>query len=533
MSSLLIDNFLGGLNVRDSPNELTIYEATNMNNLTMDEAGGLVQRPGCLTKVALPGTGNKKGYPFYSKALDQFLCVRESGGVMKLFSRPGDLSGSWTDRGQVSTTLTARAAFIDWPGATPYVVLVLANDPDSGGGTVGGVYTYDGSSNANQRSSTIGGACIALWQNRVWVGGFPLSNADGNRARIFYSGRGDPTVWNTTTNFIDVRAKDGQPITALAVAAGSLVSFKRDSTYRHKDPETGDYDIIDPGIGCVNPQAVASLRGRLYVWAAEGVYECDGVSPLENVGDRLRPWYVSSLTDPATIVAATYQDRVLFNGTILGIGRTVELNPDAGWAVPHIIGNSVLLSGFTKKGSVVYAAAPAGDDLLSIFTETGQGDDSANQDIYWQSAWLLPTSGMFARLNRIDVHGLITDVNKSTVVLAQKDWDETDTLGGYQVQTQLALTASEVNRVAVVNQPAKGTATGAVGQGRAFQVAVSASGPGNAKIRAIQVIAESLADRSLKHVRYPGGQTTPPPRPGGDRNRPPPVPPRNPAPPAQ
>lgn len=528
MSSLLIEHFLGGLNVRDAPNQLTIWETPSAHDVVMDEQGSIQTRKGCTQAVSLPGTNNKVAGIHYSKALDLWVCVRESGGVLKLFSRPADLSGSWTDRGQVSTTLTARAAFVDWPGATPYVVVVVANDPETGGGTVGGVYTFNGSSNVVQRSSTVGGACIALWQNRVWVAGFPLNNSDGNRTRIFYSGRGDPTLWNVATQFIDVRAKDAQPITALGVAGGALISFKRESTYRHKDAETGDFDIIDTAVGCVNPRAIVPLRGRLYVWAADGLYACDGVGPLENVGDKLSPWYISSLTTPATIIGGQFEDRVFFYGTIFGIPRIVEYEPEHGYLLYHLLPSSNDdIGSFARKGYVLYAASTDGSNLFEIFTTQDDGDFGASIDAYWESAWLMPSSGMLARLDRVRVQGVVGSPGTVALVI-NRDWDPALNLGTYDLTAQL--TSAAQNAAADVNQPAGTGATGLVGQGYAFKLSFIIGGTGgNVKIRTIQIVDHTLSDRSLRKVGYPSSQIAgrQPVKTGrrGDPQPPPPLPP--------
>src|SRR5262245_5715665 len=113
MASLYVPDFSGGLNTRDSINQIRPNETWSAYNVTLDERGAIKRRKGCTNVVALPGTSAKKADIFYSQAIDLFICVRESGGAKKLFTRPGDLSGSWTDRGQVSDSVNARATFAD------------------------------------------------------------------------------------------------------------------------------------------------------------------------------------------------------------------------------------------------------------------------------------------------------------------------------------------------------------------------------------------------------------------------------------
>jgi hypothetical protein len=52
---LRISDFSGGLNLRDSPQELAPTETPDSLNWTLDQRGALKWRKGCQDQIALPG----------------------------------------------------------------------------------------------------------------------------------------------------------------------------------------------------------------------------------------------------------------------------------------------------------------------------------------------------------------------------------------------------------------------------------------------------------------------------------------------
>lgn len=510
MPSLVLDDFSGGLNLRDSPNEIAFNETPNASNWTLDERGALKWRNGCTNVVALPGVSGKKAYIFYSAALDLFLVARETAGAPNDFSlhtRPGDLSGSWTDRGAISTDVTEACAFIDFPGNPPKVVMAVGNS---------GVWTYNavGPALVND-STTVKGKAIALWQNKAWVAGATLSDANGNPSRLYYSALGDPTTWSATGQFIDVREKDASGLTALGVAAGALIVFKKRSTYRVNDSTTGSFSTLDTAAGCVNPRAVVALHGRLYAWGADGLYECDGVGGMRNVGDKLRPVYFDSATDLATVCGGVFQDRVVFAGlfgfpSVGAVQCAVEYHPGRGWICRHTFQSSgKAVSSFANKEATLYGAIADGDDLFSMFTTTPALDDGSLSTASWFTPWLLPNSGMLARLARLRVQGLIatgssTDLN----LLVYKDWttaaSETYSLNG------LRAPSSSEQQLAVDLQ--------SLGHASAFALEFRTNtGAAATAVRAVQMIDQSL---QWPNPGYPKDTATD--RGGGRDHSPPP-----------
>lgn len=515
MPSLLLDDFSGGFNLRDSPNQLLPNESPGCINWTLDERGGLSLRKGCEAVVALPGVTNKKADVFYSEALDLWLCARETSGApntYRLHSRPGDLTtGSWTDRGKISdnaSVATVRTVFVDWPGTTNYAMVATS----IGDATDGGIYTFDGTTLTKR--SGIFPKCIALWQNRIWASGFPDAT---NRFRVVRSDIGDPIAY---TAFTDLRDKDAAGVTAMGTVSGALIIFKKQSAYRVNDSATGAYSMIDSAVGCVNARAIVALRGRLYVWGADGMYECDGVGALRNVGDKIRPVYLSPDTDDASIVAGIFEDKVIFAGSMSGAGELepfpfLEFSPSRGWIVQHKLagGSGNPVSSMSTQDGVLYGAMYGStvDDLYSMFTDTPGEDpiDTYNGD--WDTPWLLPNSGMLARLQRVRVQGLLAQGSSNTAAVALlKDW--VPGAVGFDITTALRQSASaELQKAADIQS---------LGHAVAFQVVLGAGGAaGSAVIRSLQLIDTSLQYPSPGYPGRPGSRGG-----SGGRGRPPPSP---------
>lgn len=427
-----LTRFDGGLNLRDSLELLAPNETPDAVNMTLTTRGSAWVRNGCANAIALPGNSGAVAFIHYSAALDQFLCVRQDTGVpqnMNLFSRPGDLSGSWTSRGIVgaySGQATGQgAAFIDFPGNPPKVVLVT---PVLSGGGVGGVFTWDGTTLTNV-STTVRGSTIALWHDRAWVGCYPSSDANGNPTSLFFSAIGDPATWSTTLQANQLREKDASQITAIGVIGGGLLAFKKRSAYRISDSNTGAYTTIDNAVGCIGPRAVVGLKGRLYSWAADGLYEFDGIGPGRNVGDKARPLFA---TDAAIaggtpfIAGGRLEDRVLFAYPSSQGGnndRLLEYSPDHGWLMKHELAaagqNEV--SSFTSKENTLYAAVTDGDDLFKMFTETPGADDGTN---FTSNIKIAPINrGRLHRLQRVRVYGKAASAGTNTKELrTYLDW---------------------------------------------------------------------------------------------------------------
>lgn len=519
MGELLVQDFSGGLNLRDAPNQLGPGETPSMFNFVITERGALKRRNGCFNVGALPGVSTKPAFVFWSDLLGFYICARETAGApntLKIHTSSGGATGTWTDRGTINSDVAAEAAFVDFPGATPKVVIVS----DKNGGATKGVFTLDGAFTLANVSTTVAGNAIALWQDRAWIGGYPTNDANGTLPSIFYSAPKDPTAWSNANQQQQLREIDAKRVTGFGVAGGALIAFKKTSTYRLIDSASGAYQTIDTAVGCVNPRAVAALSGRLFVWAADGIYETDGSGRSHNIGDKLRPIFLgpftSGITVQSSIIAGVFEDQVVFAGTIGGpftsAPRMFQYDPETrGWVqlvLPSASQNE--FSSFTVKDGTLYAACTDGDDLFRMFTETAGSDAGTGYSSSWQTPWLLPNGGQLVQLQRARLQG-VKNGNVDVLVSVGRDWDfgAPDT---FDLTTALTPSGSAVQAFGDIQS---------LGHSAAFAfIFLTDTDTGDLSIRALQLFDVPLAEgrgypRTTRSDSRGGGNTPPPGPPPG------------------
>lgn len=489
-------------------------DCVQATNLTLDERGGMKWRNGCFNVAALPGTSGKTPYIFWSSALQVFLCARESAGTFKLFTSP--TGAVWTDRGTINSAVASEAAFVDFPragaGAAGPVVVIAC----TGRGATQGVVFIDSTFALTfpATGANIAGNSIVLWQDRAIIAGYPTTDANGTPAHYFACAPKDPATWSTAGGGWNnqLRELNGDVITGLGVLSGAMIAFKRTSTYRINDSSTGAYITIDASAGCVNPRAVAGVYGRLYAWGADGMYECDGIGPMKNVGEKILPVYSDANTVTATVVAGVHKGRVFFSGQLPSSYLMYEFDPRHGWIMRHVMGSAAQdkITSFTVKDGVLYAGIADGDDFFRMFTESPGADDGTQILGTWTSPWFLPNSGMLARLQQVLFQGL-TGQGTTTAVLVSifRNWDYSAGFEQYDIGTALrAQDAGDVQLTA----PLK-----ALGHGASFGFQIDlATAPGSVSLRSMQLIDASLEWPSPGYPRGSGalagrGSGPPPP----------------------
>lgn len=460
MPILRLSDFSGGLNLRDAPNRIAANETPFARDWTFYGkglySGGAPQlRRGCALAVTLPGVTLKKAWIFYSAALDQWLCVRETTGApstLRLHTRPGDLSGSWTDRGAVNSVVTARAAFIDFPGATPKVV--IATDVNSG--ATKGIWTWDGTT-LTSVSTTVAGSAIALWQNKAWVAGYPTSDSNGNPTRLFACAAGDPTTWAVASGglTVDVRDKDAQALTAVALAGGSLVVFKARSAYRITDSSTGAFATIDPATGSLVFGAT-TVRGRIYTWAPDGLYEWDGIGSGRLVGDKGRDLFLE-ISGTDTPAGGQFSDRVIFAFPSSPGGansNVLEYDPAHRWLMYHSFPTSGF-SSFARQDADTYGAYYQADKLLRMFAATPGNDDGVNySNGVYSTPWIQPNGGKLVRIRRIAVEGALEGSGSNTLTLKVfQDWNPNSGSTDFDITSDLRSSSLDEARSVIQSLP--------------------------------------------------------------------------------
>jgi hypothetical protein len=415
MPQVDLRDFSGGLNLRDSLEALAPRETPDALNMTLTTRGAVIVRNGCTQAVTLPA-GNAI-FLYYSPVLDKWLLQVDT----TIYWRPGDLSGAWTSLGTWGSAGTM--ACVD------FQTNVVITHP------VSGTHYWDGvGPGLGLASATAKGSCIAVFKNRVWIGGDPAQ-----KSRLWFSNLGVGSVYTTASDFVDVREKDAKIITAFGSAqSGGLLVYKKNSAYRITDASTGAYTTIDWDSGCVGEQAVVSLRGLTYTWGTNGIYAWDGVGKGINVADKIRPRFIDNTATAAALAkvcAGVQRDRIVFAYPLNAAvnNRIVEMRasdptrsdelPGSAWIMEHTLaqsGEDEIVS-FSAKETALYAALTDGDVLYSMFDASPGADDGTNFTANYKTPPL--TLGLLARLQRARVYGKADAAGTSTKELrTYKDW---------------------------------------------------------------------------------------------------------------
>jgi hypothetical protein len=409
-------DFGGGLNLRDSLEQLPLNETPDALNMTLTPRGAARVRYGCIQTVTLPTGAGENNFLFYSAVLDKWF--HQAGD--SLYVRPGDFSGSW------------ELHINPLPGGSNNIVAMC----DFGQVAVvcqlgGGVWTTDGTT-ATLRTATIGGNAIAVFKNRVWV--------SGGQASVFFSALGDAATWNPVTDFVIIREKDAEFVTAFGGnIGGGLLVFKRTSAYRITDASTGAYNTLDWNTGCVGPGAVATVRGLAYTWGRDSIYAWDGINRGVSVADKIRPRFLANSATEFSfgrVRAGALEGRVIFaypfndsyNNRLIELlplprDRTDEL-PAAGWVVEHQLAqpSQDAVTWLAQKGNKLYATIADAEVMFSVFDQTAVGDDNGvPYTSYIRTAHV--TLGLLARLQRVRAYGSALPAGTNTKeIRTYKDW---------------------------------------------------------------------------------------------------------------
>lgn len=393
--SIRVQDFSGGLNLRDAPTELAANESPDLMNVTLDERGGVQKRLGNLNLTSsLSGAAINL---YYSQQLG--VTFIQDGTTIKTTT---DFLSFTSLTPALSTN--ARVGFCDF-----HTKVMIVHPID-------GLRTYAGGA---AMSAVVGGSpkgtMIVPWQNKLWVAGDPAAGV-----RVYASGAGDETDWTVGgaggALTVDIREKDDAAVTALGGGQGidisgrpGLLVFKARSLHRINSVATGTYTTLDVLAGASGPAAVTSLLNRTFSLNEVGIWETDGVS-----GPALVSAKISPLFDPAQInfsklsgaVAARTGQRAIFS-LPFGAAQTtnnfvLELHAVQGWIVCHDFGYGQLTN-FQLNDSQLYGSHPTTGKVFKCFS--GWADDSAAYTGRYQTRWYEFASENQARLRRMRLSG--------------------------------------------------------------------------------------------------------------------------------
>lgn len=299
MAVVKIDDFSKGVNVADSPGSVAEgYLPVALNATGRGKA--VVQRFGT-TKRGVPAA--TASFVYHSPIFSTYLFVQE-GTALKRYTLGPFMGSPTTIKTFTTGAKIAACDFIFGASADRGIVFVHPVD---------GVFTYDGTTFSARVGSPVKGDTIAVWQNKVYVGG-----DSAEPPRVWWCNAGRADLWTTAEDFVDMREINDEQVTALgigngmdATGRGGLNVFKRSSAYVIIDSETGEYVTIDAYRGAENHEAVTAGAGGIYCANNIGIYRVTD-SGLEEIHGAVKPVWDDPNVGFRSTVAWAYSDRLYF-----------------------------------------------------------------------------------------------------------------------------------------------------------------------------------------------------------------------------
>lgn len=252
------------------------------------------------------------------------------------------------------------------------------------------------------------GTCVAVWQNKVFVG-CPDGSARWSNATT-------ATAW-TATDFNKLWEKDQQALVAIHVGSGQdilgqpgLLCFKQESTYRISDSATGAYTTVDGTVGAAGALAVVGVGSKVLTISKHGIsWWREDQAGMVNASSQFLP-----LWDPAQLnlselslwCAGREGTRAVFSCTRLGSTAndlSIRYSPDQNWLAPGSDAMSCYATS-TGAGEILYGGSPTVSGQ-AYQLHSGGTDDGAGIDWRLQTRWIELSSDFLASVWQIRFQG--------------------------------------------------------------------------------------------------------------------------------
>lgn len=365
--AIQVGPFIGGLNTFSDPSAVADNELVVCENFELDLDGSLKSRPpfedlGIDFPLDTTGDIHLLGY-YYTGTGQAYLIASDSSTSTYYFN-----GSAWT----LITNALAAAAFTQFDDKA-WLTAEVGSSQTGGYWTPSGGFTAD----ANMPKGEI----IAVFKERLWVAEGRDSTNQGTR---LYRSRttADPTLWQSTNDFIDIGSGDGQNIVNLAVYFNTLLIFRTNSIYGLQyatDPASAVVALVVPNVGLASKDALDQFESFIYFIFEDKAYEFSNNRAAQinvkvpfvattTVGIHL-PYAVSVFN--RRVIFSFYDTMYVYNlrtrtwttwaSTVFGpIGRIVKQETGSGAAV-----------GISHKSVAVSAGASRSTETLRITDETG------------------------------------------------------------------------------------------------------------------------------------------------------------------
>lgn len=254
-----IGPFTGGLNSYSGPSSIGDNEVSDIQNFDIDLDGSLYSRAPITVKVAPPniplasGAVRVMGF-FIDTNGDRYMIVsgHRFGGI---FAR-NEETGAWIT---ITTTIIALA-YVQYNNTAWFI---------QNGGSANGSWTPAGG--FVTVSAIPKGTTATVYKERLFIGGNST-----NPNRVYFSDAANFSTFNTSVNFFDVRAGDGENVVCLYTFNDVVVAFKDNSTYvfsYDSSPSRGSVRSINGAVGASNAYCVVEYENSLYVLHKDKLYQ--------------------------------------------------------------------------------------------------------------------------------------------------------------------------------------------------------------------------------------------------------------------
>jgi hypothetical protein len=259
--AIVIGPFVGGLNTYSDPTAVGDNQLVKCENFELDFDGSLKSRPPIVDRnVSMPlgATGNMTllGY-YYAPGGIAYLIA--SNGLTSTYYYTGT---SWT----ILTNTIAASAMSQFGGKAWLMAPVGSANP---GGN------WDPSAGFVADANMPKGEVLVAHKSRLWaaVG----KGAVANGTTVYFSKvLGTVPLWPAVPDFVDIGSGDGQNIVQIVVYYQQILIFRTNSIYNFlysTDPASGSVNLIAPGIGLSDKDALVPYEGFLYFMDGERGYE--------------------------------------------------------------------------------------------------------------------------------------------------------------------------------------------------------------------------------------------------------------------
>jgi hypothetical protein len=232
--------------------------------------------------------------------------------------------------------------------------------PNNDGTTA--VTYYDGSTLGNLAGSPPAGMLAAVYKDHAI-----LAKSSANKNRVWFSGAGDPTSWDTTLGYWDTT----NDVVAVAPLLNAILIMHGDTVERLRGtiPPPGSDMVLEPFLdyGCLDPFSVANWRNRVVFCSSEGIHMTDGATDLDLTASAEMKTYwqatMAGYTSSWRIAGGVYRDHYIVsinNGSSLIDCFCVDLLRRTMWRFTNLHGNAFVQVTTSAQEELYMAQANAG-----------------------------------------------------------------------------------------------------------------------------------------------------------------------------